>query len=204
MPKFSPASTTSSICTCQYPGVVTGAQTRSEAMLSRLYSPKVISLSSPSLPKKTAKRLRLSIPEAVRRSSTENVGPSAMSGKDKPRMPSKGTRLKGSSDSCVAATKLPCVQMLPMQMSSFTKTPLISPVPKVMVTTSRSPPFATALSGVSAKATSTALVERDASKRLCEVQASSEHCLEGSSRFPLPVSKTTSNSCGGEPIEIFP
>mmetsp|Transcript_87580 Transcript_87580/g.272177 ORF Transcript_87580/g.272177 Transcript_87580/m.272177 type:complete len:233 (+) Transcript_87580:282-980(+) len=195
----------SCISTCQYPGFETGTQKRSPAMRAALYSPKVISLSSLSeAPKNTEKTLDLRTLSRIMQSRMLKCGPSDICGRLSPRMPSKGTRLKGSSDSSVAATKSPCVQMLPTQMSSLMKTPLISPVPKVMVTTSRSPPRSTAPSGWSAKATSTALEERDASKRLCEVHASSVHCLEGKSRFPLPVSKTTRKRCGGLPTPTWP
>merc|ERR1719450_1721801 len=195
----------SSISTCQYPGFDTGAQNNSEAIRSTLNSPNVISDSSASVaPKKTENILDFSTLSRIMQSKTLKCGPSDICGKLNPKIPSKGTRLKGSSDSSVEATKLPCVQMLPTQILSLMKTPLISPVPKVMVTTSRSPPLSTGLSGSSAKAISTAVFDKAGSNRLCEVQASSVQCFVGSSRLPLPVSKTTMNSWAGEPIRIFP
>merc|ERR1719321_1896728 len=175
----------SSISTCQYPGFDTGAQNNSEAIRSTLNSPNVISGSSASVaPKKTENILDFSTLSRIMQSKTLKCGPSDICGKLNPKIPSKGTRLKGSSDSSVAATKLPWVQMFPTQMLSLMKTPLISPVPNVIVTTSRSPPLSTALSGSSAKAMSTALAEKEESNLLCEVQASSEHCLDGISKFP--------------------
>merc|ERR1719247_864496 len=99
----------------------------------------------------------------IMQSKTLKCGPSDICGRLNPKIPSKGTKLKGSSDSSVEATKLVCVQMLPTQMLSLMKTPLISPVPNVIVTTSRSPPLSTGLSGSSANAMSTAVVDLKAS-----------------------------------------
>merc|ERR1719408_545369 len=117
-------------------------------------------------------------------------------------MPSKGTKEKGSSDSLVDATKSPCAQMSPTQMLSFTKTPLVSPVPKVIVTTSRSPSGLTASSGWSANAIWTADADFFGLKRLCDVHASSEQLVDGNKRLPDPVSKTTRK--GWPPTEISP
>merc|ERR1719313_272195 len=128
----------SSIATCQYPGVEMGTQNKSLAMREDLYSPKLISLSSASAaPKNTEKMFDDSTLSLIMQSRTLKCGPSDICGRLNPKIPSKGTKLKGSSDSSVAATKLPWVQMFPTQILSLMKTPLISPVPKVMVTTSR-------------------------------------------------------------------
>mmetsp|Transcript_48160 Transcript_48160/g.148760 ORF Transcript_48160/g.148760 Transcript_48160/m.148760 type:complete len:229 (+) Transcript_48160:143-829(+) len=196
----------SSICTCQYPVCRdTGCQNMSEAMCSVLMSPKVISeLSMSESERKTEKRGRFNASLLTNLSMMLNSGPCDIFGNASPKTPSKLKEVKGSSVSSVAPTKRTLVQRLPMQTSSCRKTPLISPVPKVMVTTSRSPPRSTALSGWSAKATSIALWEPEASKRLCVVHASSLQAFEGSSRFPLPVSKTTRNSCGGFPTVTLP
>mmetsp|Transcript_20021 Transcript_20021/g.58133 ORF Transcript_20021/g.58133 Transcript_20021/m.58133 type:complete len:205 (-) Transcript_20021:278-892(-) len=194
------------ISTCQYPFSVTGAQYNSLAMRSRRYSPKVISLCSPSLPKKTPNKLSLSVPEFTSRSTIEKCGPSAICGKERPRMPSKGTKLNGSSLSSVAATKFALQQTLPCpkQTLSRTYTPLISPVPKVIVTTSRVPSAPTGVSGLSAKAICAAVALTPASKRLWFVQASEEHSREGRSKLPLPVSYTTMKLCGGLPTLTCP
>mmetsp|Transcript_52706 Transcript_52706/g.140077 ORF Transcript_52706/g.140077 Transcript_52706/m.140077 type:complete len:255 (-) Transcript_52706:161-925(-) len=195
----------SSISTCQYPGLDTGTQNNLEAMRDSRHSPNVTSLaSSSSAPKKKEKRLCLRVPSRIMQSRTLNRAPSDICGRLRPKIPSKGTRLKGSSDSSVAVTKLALVHNSPTQTVSLTKTPLISPVPNVIVTTSRSPLAGTALSGESAKAISTAVVDKLTSYRLWAKHAASVHLTEGMSKLPDPVSKTTTNFWGGDPMEISP
>merc|ERR1719454_1337830 len=159
---------------------------------SGLYSPKEISLGSSSVaPKKTEKRFSLSTFCLIMQSTRLKASPSLICGSARPRMPSKGTREKGSSDSLVEATKSPVAQMSPTQILSLTNTPLVSPVPKVMVTTSRSPSGFTTASGWSANAICCALVDFFGSYRLWDVHASSEQLVDGSSKLPDPVSNTT-------------
>merc|ERR1719440_1596542 len=57
----------------------------------------------------------------IMQSRTLKCGPSDICGRLSPKMPSKGTKLKGSSDSSVATTKSPWVQMAPTQMRSLIK-----------------------------------------------------------------------------------
>mmetsp|Transcript_6656 Transcript_6656/g.12062 ORF Transcript_6656/g.12062 Transcript_6656/m.12062 type:complete len:254 (-) Transcript_6656:202-963(-) len=191
---------TSSISTCQYPGLDTGTQNISLAMRWALYSPKEISLSSrSSAAKNTENKFFFKTLSRIMQSKTLKCGACDICGRPNPKMPSNGTRLKGCSVSSVTAIKLPWVQMSPRQMWSFMNTPLISPVPKVMVTTSRSPFGLTSSSGASAKATLMAVREDELLKRRCILHASLAQAVDGMMRFPLPVSNTTSNSCGGVP-----
>mmetsp|Transcript_100779 Transcript_100779/g.157393 ORF Transcript_100779/g.157393 Transcript_100779/m.157393 type:complete len:148 (+) Transcript_100779:908-1351(+) len=50
----------------------------------------------------------------------------------------------------------------------------------------------------------TLVLEPDTLKRLCLEQADPSHTLEGTTKFPLPVSKSTKNCCAGDPIVIVP
>merc|ERR1719238_2528555 len=194
---------TSSIATCQYPAVVTGAQMMSPVKRSVLYSPNEISLGSSSVaPKNTEKRFSFKTFCLIMQSTRLKLSPSLICGSASPRIPSNGTSENGSSDSLVDATKLPLAQMSPTQILSLTKTPLVSPVPKVIVTTSRSPSGLTAASGWSAKAIWVAVFDFFGLYRLCDVHASSEQLVEGNKRLPDPVSKTTRK--GWPPTEISP
>mmetsp|Transcript_46789 Transcript_46789/g.141939 ORF Transcript_46789/g.141939 Transcript_46789/m.141939 type:complete len:226 (-) Transcript_46789:78-755(-) len=193
----------SSICTCQYPVCRdTGCQNMSEAMCSVLMSPKVISeLSMSESERKTEKRGRFNASLLTNLSMMLNSGPCDIFGNASPKTPSKLKEVKGSSVSSVAPTKRTLVQRLPMQTSSCRKTPLISPVPKVTVISSRAAPRR---DGEPSASRSSAVVEALRSKRLCIAQARLWQCVEGSIRFPLPVSKTTVKVCRGVPTSSFP
>mmetsp|Transcript_79303 Transcript_79303/g.164643 ORF Transcript_79303/g.164643 Transcript_79303/m.164643 type:complete len:207 (+) Transcript_79303:837-1457(+) len=84
------------------------------------------------------------------------------------------------------------------QTMSFVNSPVISPVPKPMVTWSHSSPSGTS---VPSELIALDVVEADM-LNFCRPgtrQASDWHSAAGSTRWPEPVSKTTRNSCAGVP-----
>merc|ERR1719401_2863601 len=188
----------SPISTCQYPvGLETGSQNIADAMCSCLMSPKVISeLSISESDRKTENSGCFNALLVTKWSITLNSGPCDICGSARPSTPSKLKEVKGSSVSSVAPTKRTFVQRLPMQTSSCKKTPLISPVPNVTVISSRRAPF---WEGEPSTWTSSAVAEDLRSKRLCIVHALFWQYVEGSIKFPLPVSKTTVKACRGVP-----
>mmetsp|Transcript_80709 Transcript_80709/g.210527 ORF Transcript_80709/g.210527 Transcript_80709/m.210527 type:complete len:254 (+) Transcript_80709:425-1186(+) len=142
----SPLKAISCMATCQKPGLATGTHESGPAMCSSRRSPKRTSLSSSlsSSAKNTEKRPRRRRPSFTSASTREKPCSSDSRGRARPRMPSKGTSLKGSSLSLVAEMKFMSAHMKPRQTASLAKWPDTWPVPKVMVTESGDLPRAAA------------------------------------------------------------
>mmetsp|Transcript_109974 Transcript_109974/g.350205 ORF Transcript_109974/g.350205 Transcript_109974/m.350205 type:complete len:275 (-) Transcript_109974:320-1144(-) len=87
---------------------------------------------------------------------------------------------------------------MPKQTMSFVNSPVISPVPKPMVTWSQCSPSGT---NEPSELMATEVSEADMLnlRRPSTMQASVAHSAAGSTKCPEPVSKTTRNSCAGVP-----
>merc|ERR1719453_323927 len=154
----------SEILTSQYPDCwFTGTQNSSDAMCSRLISPKLISeTSSSELARKTLKTGSLRRLLDVIRAMRLNSGPCAMESRARPSTPSNLKDANGWSLSSVAARKTPGAQRVPTQMLSCTHFPLIFPVPNVIESSSLECPSSR---GLPSQLTSLKDVDLDLSKR---------------------------------------
>mmetsp|Transcript_13702 Transcript_13702/g.34705 ORF Transcript_13702/g.34705 Transcript_13702/m.34705 type:complete len:232 (-) Transcript_13702:152-847(-) len=194
----------SSTLTSQYPCTgMTSTQKRSESMCSSLMDPNVISDCSRSeLDKKTENNeCRNTECDDWKRPIKLNDFVRAKFGKANPRMPSKVKSSNGSLLSSTVAMKPPVLQAWPTQILSSRQKPVMWPTPKLILIGPGSSP---SLRCVPSHFILLAVVEASGSKLACESQASLSHSLLGTSRFPLAVSKSTTNSCGGVPIDILP
>merc|ERR1719329_1706327 len=97
----------------------------------------------------------------------------------------------------------PRSQTLPIQMLSCKQRPQISPVPKVIVTSSRGAACAQS-AALPSQLTSFTVEECDSSNFSCAWHASLLQSFAGTSKFPDPVSKTTANVWAGLPICKLP
>merc|ERR1719265_3020021 len=116
----------------------------------------------------------------------------------RPNTPSKANDLNGLRLSYVAAMNDPRSHTLPMQMVSCKHLPQISPVPKVMVTSSCGGSWPS-IGAVPSQLTSRHVGDCDWMKRSWTAQASLLQSSAGTMRLPEPVSKTTEKVWTGEP-----
>mmetsp|Transcript_30519 Transcript_30519/g.94835 ORF Transcript_30519/g.94835 Transcript_30519/m.94835 type:complete len:223 (-) Transcript_30519:182-850(-) len=201
-------------------GSSTGLQERSSCRCFLDQPPRAMSLSSFSwLARNTANfcvcLLGLKFPMVWARTSIKlNRGVCERPERPRPRMPSKWKLLKGSSESAVAATKwrrrhsgrpeaaawLETFATPLRQTRSSTYTPVISPVPKETVTESRGPLSQVLPCLPMSRADSEPLRRY----RVWALHVSLLQYMLGSTRWPLPVSKTTVIAIAGVPIWRVP
>mmetsp|Transcript_101074 Transcript_101074/g.268716 ORF Transcript_101074/g.268716 Transcript_101074/m.268716 type:complete len:252 (-) Transcript_101074:198-953(-) len=198
-----PLKAMSSIRTSQYPLLPeTGTQKSSEAMCSSLTSPKVISEASASeSERKTENTGFFNKSSLERRLIMLKACDCDIEGSARPRTPSKPKEANGDEDSSVEAMKFPMEQALPTQIRSSRQPPVMRPVPKVMVIWSGELLAATSLPS---QLMDLVLEDFFSLKRSCIWQAELAQSGPGTMRLPLPVSKTTVNTCAGVPTPMSP